>query len=368
MPDRWRMKRRLRIWPQGVAVFAFCAVVAAGWFAGTRGAEGPPEKPYPHGEWTDDCSGCHQAEKWLPAHVPKEFAHAKNFPLRGAHRTAACQACHKSLEFLKVPRACVECHQDVHRGEFGTDCGRCHTTVTFIDRLTAVRAHRTSRFALTGAHVTSDCESCHRIVAQGKLMYLGTPTDCAACHAASGYPAAPQRPQSHVEASFSLDCAACHSTVSFKSARFNHAGTGFPLTGAHTTLDCVACHGDPFNPNLDPTCYSCHQTDYQNTTDPNHVAAGFSTDCTQCHTTTTFDGARYTQHDSLYFPIYSGTHNGRWDNCSDCHTNSNNYSQFTCLTCHTQSETNPEHSDVDDYVYDSNACYSCHPTGQAEDR
>ncbi|MBM3436056.1 MAG: hypothetical protein FJY07_07585, partial [Bacteroidetes bacterium] len=71
-------------------------------------------------------------------------------------------------------------------------------------------------------------------------------------------------------------------------------------------------------------------------------------------------------HDSQYFPIYSGKHNGKWDQCSDCHTNPNNYEVFTCLTCHTQAETDNDHDEVPGYQYNSDACLACHPNGNKD--
>ncbi len=396
-------------------------------------AGGPASRPYPHGEWQGDCSLCHDETQWTPARPTKAFDHAKYFALQGAHRTAACRACHATLDFGKARRDCVGCHQDAHRGEFGQDCARCHTPRSFIDRAAMARLHHTTRFPLTGAHAAADCDQCHLERAQGQLKYVGLSTECVSCHLRE-YQGTTD--PNHQALAFPTDCSQCHNTVDFKAGRINHALTGFPLTGAHATLDCARCHGTPFNPSLSKDCYSCHAQDYQGTTDPNHVqagfpqdcavchttsswagatfnhsstafpltgahvglscnachgdgiyqgkstacyschkadydgtvdpqhaAAGFSTDCAQCHNTTSFAGAQYTAHDSLYFPIYSGSHLGRWTHCSDCHTNSSNYGTFSCLSCHSQADTNAQHTGVSGYVYDSAACYSCHPRG-----
>jgi len=69
----------------------------------------------------------------------------------------------------------------------------------------------------------------------------------------------------------------------------------------------------------------------------------------------------------MYFPIYSGEHEGKWNQCSDCHTNPSNYAVFTCLTCHGLTETNNQHNGVSGYVYESNACLECHPDGSGGD-
>jgi hypothetical protein len=46
-----------------------------------------------------------------------------------------------------------------------------------------------------------------------------------------------------------------------------------------------------------------------------------------------------------------------------------NFKHFNCLGCHehSMSRMNGAHDDVRGYVYDSNACYNCHPTGVGED-
>jgi hypothetical protein len=39
----------------------------------------------------------------------------------------------KHVASATLPTDCYSCHakRDVHRGKFGKDCGRCHTTSTF---------------------------------------------------------------------------------------------------------------------------------------------------------------------------------------------------------------------------------------------
>ena len=44
-------------------------------------------------------------------------------------------------------------------------------------------------------------------------------------------------------------------------------------------------------------------------------------------------------HDGKYFPVYSGSHNGKWNACSDCHTNNSNYAVFSCIACHEHNQT-----------------------------
>ncbi|MGD2070227.1 MAG: hypothetical protein PVI57_16245, partial [Gemmatimonadota bacterium] len=105
---------------------------------------------------------------------------------------------------------------------------------------------------------------------------------------------------------------------------------------------------------------ACHQADY----DGEHAGSGFPTTCRDCHTPATWDDATF-DHDAQFFPIYRGTHQGTWSDCGQCHTTSGDFGVFTCLTCHSRSETDPDHDEVGGYVYESGACLSCHPTGNS---
>lgn len=61
---------------------------------------------------------------------------------------------------------------------------------------------------------------------------------------------------------------------------------------------------------------------------------------------------------------------GEWSSCTDCHSNSANYAEFSCLGCHehSRSEMDGEHDEVGGYSWESQACLQCHPNGQSNDR
>jgi len=318
----------------------------------------------PHGSLKAECALCHDASGWKPAKISKAFRHeAYGFPLDGAHRTADCLSCHRSLDFRKADAACASCHLDPHRGELGTACERCHTPRSFLDRAAMTRLHQETRLPLVGAHQAADCEACHRPRGSGVLQFVGLPAQCQACHL-SDYRSA--KNPDHVAGGFSLECETCHRTLSWQGAAFDHANTGFPLTGAHRSVPCASCHVGGVYGGTPADCASCHQDDYDATTNPNHAQVGFPTTCATCHATTSWDNASFAQHDSQWFPIYSGTHRGRWTLCSDCHTQPSDFSVFSCLTCHPHDDkagTDSHHSGVSGYQYVSTACYSCHPRG-----
>ncbi len=200
------------------------------------------------------------------------------------------------------------------------------------------------------------CVSCH---ASG---YAGTSTACYSCHQAAYQGVVDPN---HVTNNFDHICTTCHTTTAWTPSSFNHATTAFPLTGAHTTLTCVACHSSGYT-GTSTACYACHQTAYQTTTNPSHAAAGFPTACQNCHTTTGWTPSTW-DHDSQYFPIYSGIHNGRWSVCADCHVSAGSFAVFECINCHehNKTDTDSKHSGVQNYQYQSTSCYSCHPRGRA---
>ncbi len=310
-------------------------------------------------QFSTNCTVCHTTSTWTGA----TFNHSTTtFPLTGAHVQLTCDQCHGDGVYRGKPTTCVSCHQadyartttpNHQQAQFPTDCTVCHTTTTWNG---ASFNHSATNFPLTGAHIQLNCDQCH-----GDGVYRGKPTACVSCHQ-SDYNTTTN--PNHQQAQFPTDCTVCHTTATWTSATFNHSNTSFPLTGAHVQATCAQCHGDGVYNGKPTTCVSCHQTDYNTTTDPNHQQAQFSTDCASCHTTTVWTTATFTNHDAQYFPIYSGAHRGRWTNCSTCHVNPSDYRQFDCLSCHSASQTNPHHSGVNGYTYDSPSCYRCHPRGR----
>jgi hypothetical protein len=242
---------------------------------------------------------------------------------------------------------------------FPTSCEECHTINGWRP---ATFDHDQTRFPLTGTHLQLDCARCHE---GGR--YQGTPTDCFACHQAD-YRGTTD--PNHQSAGFPTQCDACHSTTAWRPANFDHNRPRFPLTGAHTRVDCSRCHEGGRYQGTPTNCYACHRTDYSGTTDPNHQSSGFPTQCEACHTTRAWRPASF-NHDGRYFPIYSGSHRGKWTDCSDCHVSPGNYRAFECIRCHEHSnraEVDEDHDEVSGYVYRSADCYRCHRSGREDAR
>jgi hypothetical protein len=303
-----------------------------------------------------DCVSCHTTN---PGWMPALFDHdATDFPLTGGHIGLDCVECHAN-GYSNTPTDCFACHgadysntsnPDHEAAGIPTDCVLCHTTNP--GWTPAIFDHNNTDFPLTGAHIGLDCLECH---ASG---YPNTPTDCFACHQAD-YDNTTN--PDHDAAGIPTDCVSCHTTnPGWTPATFDHNLTGFPLTGAHIGVDCIECHASGY-PSTPTDCFACHTADYNNSTNPNHLGAGFPTDCVTCHTTSPNWIPANFDHDGMYFPIYSGKHDNEWNQCIDCHISPSDYGIFTCVTCHIESETADQHIGEPGYMYESNACFACHP-------
>jgi len=315
--------------------------------------------------FSTDCATCHTTQPdWAPATLAN---HNDFYALNGAHATIAndCAACHNG-NYNNTPNTCIGCHTsdfnattdpDHEANQFPTDCQDCHTESTWVPST----FDHNGVWPFTGAHVavSNDCAACHT-----NGNYSTTPTTCNGCHTPDFNGSANPN---HVALNLPNDCAMCHTTApDWMPAQFPIHDDFYPLNGAHATIanDCAACHNGNYN-NTPNTCYGCHTTDFNGTTNPNHQQAGFSTDCTTCHTETAWVPANF-DHDAQYFPIYSGAHDGEWNACVDCHNNPNNFAEFTCTTCHVNPETNNQHNGINGYSYNSSACFACHPTGDGQ--
>jgi mRNA-degrading endonuclease YafQ of YafQ-DinJ toxin-antitoxin module len=305
------------------------------------------------GGFTTDCTQCHSTTGWSPA----LFDHAQTgFPLTGAHVTTQCQSCHVNGNYQLVYTDCYQCHQSDFdavvspnhvSANFSHDCTPCHSTTAW---LPSTFDHGQTAFPLTGAHLTTTCQSCH-VNGNYQLVY----TDCFQCHQTDFEGA--QSPN-HVAGNFSHDCTTCHSTTAWAPASFDHTLTAFPLTGAHITATCQSCHIDGNYQLVFTNCYQCHQLDFQTPLEPNHVAGNFSHDCTPCHTTTSWLPSTFSHNDTA-FPL-TGAHQAVV--CSNCHVN-NQYQGLStvCFDCHTDDfngATNPNHI-TGGFPTD---CVQCHTT------
>jgi len=282
------------------------------------------------------CKGCHTEHKGRSAGLIRfsriGFNHAfTDFALTGAHVRIDCAGCHGTVHnYRGTPRDCASCHAktDPHRGQLGRACQSCHTTAAW-KPVTGFN-HAATGFALTGAHKTAGCLTCH-----AGQRWKGLGTGCVACHASD---------DAH-RGGRGTNCAQCHSTAGWKQATFDHSSTGFPLIGGHAEAACSGCHGAG-NANKHPArgCLACHAKD-----DAHKGQNG--TDCASCHNPrswkqTSFDHDRMTD-----FPLL-GAH--RTTKCEACHVQPPKVARppVTCFGCHARDDTHKGANGMD--------CARCH--------
>ncbi len=350
-------------------------------------------KPVHKADFGNSCEKCHRSIKWLG--IPKKIglsAHDKTvFALRGLHKEAKCEGCHKPemaaekrFRQLSFGR-CNNCHSDAHKGEFSRrnkgECGPCHTENGFAPTKFDISMHASAAFAIRGRHAAVPCGKCH---ADGGTVVTDAPdaddadeddpkskskwkskkrkskkkkakkahvtkhvqrlswkvkdSACADCH---------QNPHGDQFASVmkSKGCAGCHVAAGWKTPRIDHKT--WPLTGAHAHAPCDRCHsptpedrkagkGSSYK-NTPRTCDGCHADVHAGQfrlSEPKRA-------CDSCHTTAKFKFANFDHKKVTGFPL-DGKHNS-----------------LTCEKCHKQ-ETLPNGTRALRYRLGYKQCRQCH--------
>ncbi|MEQ1761144.1 MAG: cytochrome c3 family protein, partial [Vicinamibacterales bacterium] len=206
--------------------------------------------------------------------------------------------------------------------------------------------HNQTAFPLEGSHRAVACESCHV-----RNLYKGTPTKCFDCHWV-------RRQDDRFRLQLGAQCEQCHQPTRWSNTRWNHSQmTGMALNGAHQQLSCQSCHKNATFKAAQAECISCHQRDYQTAQTPNHVAAGFPTDCATCHRASEASFRQSTFNHNVAFPLV-GVHGQQ--TCASCHKN-NVYlgTARDCVGCHRDAytrTTTPNHAAAGFPT----TCESCH--------
>jgi hypothetical protein len=322
-----------------------------------------------------DCARCHHVEGFVPARFTVVDHEKTRYPLTGGHIAVPCGACHPGDSTLQPAPAppgirsrktdstrlaygsadlqnCATCHVDPHAGQFSSTeggrpsraCADCHVGASFLEL--KFDHGRDTSFPLHGRHAKVACAGCHRPSAGGAgprpallpwlagpsrgpravIGYRGIPTECAACHADVHL--------GQFDAAAKRDCGRCHTDEAFRpAARFDHAGSRFPLTGLHAKAKCESCHRaieilpgrktNLYRP-LPTACEGCHA-------DPHAGAFRIGTaSCASCHATTSWMQIVF-DHDRTRFPL-GAPHAGLA--CDACHTSPASLPSMACASCH----------------------------------
>ena len=340
------------------------------------------------GQLGDKCETCHTVKGFAVATYRHRNRDLKGF-FAGGHATAACQSCHKSSSgvfpagrgtavlYQGIPTDCASCHQDVHHGTLGTRCASCHLPTGWKD---PSRAFHKASFPLEGKHLDVACASCHI-----KGVMKGTPRTCFDCHWI-------RHRDDRYQTRLGSQCEDCHRPTAWNQVNWDHfARTGFALNGAHLGLACESCHKDQIFLALATDCITCHRDAFLSAKQPNHVAAGFPTDCTACHGAgdTSWTQGRF---DHTIFPLVGlhavqpcaachkgGVFKGTPRDCFGCHKPQFDQTKnpphaaagfpTSCDTCHRATDVSWNQGRFDHKtfplvgVHATQPCAACHPGG-----
>lgn len=266
------------------------------------------------GQYGKKCETCHTAKDWKKI----EFDHdtQTKFKLLGKHELVKCVSCHKKPLFTKekTPTTCVACHRkdDVHKGGLGDKCATCHNEEKW--KAAKFDHDKDTKFPLSGKHVTTKCDACHKPELKAATEKLAT--TCIGCH---------KKDDKHKE-SFGTKCETCHKATDWKTIIFDHdRDTKYVLKGKHEQVKCVACHtGKLYQQKLTLDCNSCHTK--------NDVHKGkLGKSCESCHNEKDWKDARI-DHGRARFPLL-GLHIKV--ECKKCHqTQLFRDTPSDCYSCH----------------------------------
>ncbi|HWE26325.1 MAG TPA: hypothetical protein VG496_20480 [Myxococcales bacterium] len=296
------------------------------------------------------CESCHSVEGWMVmkgVSGERAFHEKTRYPLRGAHAQVACKNCHGpypgvAAKFKGLPfDTCASCHVDAHLAQLGKlrdakggACERCHTVQGFRPVKYELQDH--DSWPLLGAHQAVACVECHRPdpkleqravpirawvkkrkrsdqIVLTQFHPAGNNSRCDTCHRD---PHGGQF-QKRVQKS---GCADCHQVDAWQQLRFDHdRETKFALTGGHAGRSCDSCHvaeaGIVQYAATPMACASCHADIHVGQF---ATARGKPTDCTRCHSATTWQELSFVHKPPFTTYELDGKHVSV--PCASCHT------------------------------------------------
>ncbi|HET7832676.1 MAG TPA: cytochrome C [Gallionella sp.] len=289
----------------------------------------------------EKCDSCHNEKGWKET----VFNHDKDtkYPLKGKHREAKCDTCHKGgvagpKAKLKVEKACVACHrkndqEKGHKGKYGEKCESCHSEDGW---KSLIFDHKwDTRYPLRFKHKEVPCKKCH--VPEKPLYGQKLDTACLACH---------RKDDAH-KGQLGAKCENCHQETKWKDAPFDHSKARFVLSGVHTKVECKKCHQTAAYHDAPSACVKCHQKD-----DAHKKQLGPK--CEDCHNSRSWKSWDYNHEKRAKFKI-DGAHAKL--GCLDCHTKpvENTFAiSRACSSCHAE-------DDVHDGAF-GQVCERCHLT------
>ena len=288
-----------------------------------------------------NCTKCHNEQSFHVIKSMSSFDHDKtNFKLVDKHLGVDCKKCHKIKFTDHVNHSrCTDCHVDNHQGQFTKegvtpDCSDCHSTVGFAAFSFSIEMHNSTGFKLEGAHLATPCFVCHQKEEKWDFRNIGN--KCADCHddIHQLYNDKKYYPQA--------GCESCHMVNKWAEIKFDHAKTGYELSGRHEGPSCRDCHFETLANGeqmqrfgtLTGNCTECHADKHFDQFEVNG-----KTDCMKCHDFNDWKAGKF-DHNKTRFPL-----DGKHKNvaCSGCHKEKlvgqftfvqYKLNEFRCENCH----------------------------------
>ena len=290
---------------------------------------------------------------WKPSTFTVKDHATSKYALEGKHAEVKCEQCHlpagKATVYKLKFALCADCHADEHAGQFATapnlnKCERCHDLSGYKPSTFPLSKHKETRFPLTGGHMATPCEDCHKgsdtlanamLKATAVTNQLGTqpqvkhaalyrwePLLCTSCHEDIHNGQFHERMEKAGVDGKPLGCPACHSTKSWKDlTKFDHSKTKFPLVGSHRAVECSECHKPPametklvhVNFSAAPMkCEECHEEGHGG----QFAASQKVTACDSCHNVAKWKPSTFDHDHRTQFSLQGAHINVR---CGDCH-------------------------------------------------
>ena len=258
---------------------------------------------------------------WLMYQYPKAMLNPGELVEGHQNLKKNCNSCHEPFRGISNNK-CITCHK---LSEIGKDTSNGKGETAGMEKILFHQGLSDQK-----------CSSCHteHIGLKPEMplssfdhSLLSEPfiSKCAACH---------KQPADNRHEQFSSECKSCHNTGGWKSGvKFDHA-----MINGDAKNNCASCHQKP-------------DDSFHNLINDN---------CNKCHSTSKWIPSSF---DHTNYFILDKDHNTE---CKTCHTN-NNFSTYTCFSCHEHSESNMLKEHSEEGINDISKCADCHKSGNEHD-
>jgi hypothetical protein len=294
-----------------------------------KAAESEPIDGYSsHADFEQECGHCH-----APLHCVTD---------------TRCQDCHMEIAEQRLTATGLHSHfpgveqcQICHVEHQGRDASITEFAFQNIDH-EMLSGFSLAKHGLDYEGVPMNCTSCH-----SQKSYAKETLDCLTCHVNENHDYMVE----HLER-YPIDCVPCHDGAD-RMTDYQH-NLDYPLEGAHSNVDCLACHIDKVYAGTPSECADCHE-------EPEIHVGIFGLKCERCHVTAAWLPAQLTAHTFL---VDHGVDNASSDmNCETCHIDT--YTEYPCYSCHDRQEMEDYHNEIE--ITANENCVDCHPTGREDE-